>query len=55
MFVLGLIYWMYSRSLDNTISFLEKKFSSFPDLLEANVIALKTGYHYGETTEVVSF
>lgn len=52
MFVLGLVYWMYSRSLDNTILFLEKKFAEAPDLLEANLIALKTGYHYAETTEV---
>lgn len=26
MFVLGLIYWMYNRNLDNTITFLNEKF-----------------------------
>ncbi|MDR8392320.1 2-oxoacid:acceptor oxidoreductase subunit alpha [Aliifodinibius sp. S!AR15-10] len=54
MFVLGLLYWMYSRPLDSTISFLEKKFKDKPDIAEANVKVLKEGYHYGETTEVFS-
>jgi 2-oxoglutarate ferredoxin oxidoreductase subunit alpha len=27
MFVLGFLYWMYNRSMDNTISFLKEKFS----------------------------
>ena len=26
MFVLGFLYWMYNRSLDNTINFLKEKF-----------------------------
>jgi 2-oxoglutarate ferredoxin oxidoreductase subunit alpha len=51
MFVLGFIYWMYNRSLDNTIDFLKRKFRSNPDFIEANIKILHAGYHYGETTE----
>ena len=54
MFVLGFVYWMYSRKLDNTISFIEKKFKFLPDVLDANIKALKAGYHYAETTETFS-
>ena len=51
MFVLGFIYWMFSQSPDNTIKFIQHKFKSKPEIAEANINALKTGYHYGETSE----
>lgn len=51
MFVLGFLYWMYGRNLDNTITFLETKFAKKPEILEANITALKAGYFYGDTTE----
>ena len=51
MFVLGFLYWMYSRSLDNSIKFLEEKFVKKKDILDANVKVLKAGYHFGETSE----
>jgi 2-oxoglutarate ferredoxin oxidoreductase subunit alpha len=51
MFVLGFLYWMYNRSMDNTISFLTEKFSKRNDILESNIFALKAGYNYGDTTE----
>lgn len=54
MLVLGFLYWMYERPLDSTIRHLEKKFSGNPEIAEANTKVLKAGYHYGETTEVVS-
>jgi len=53
MFVLGFIYWIYNRSLDHTIRFIEQKFAKRPDIIEANVKALKAGFHYGDTTEVM--
>ncbi|TVQ01698.1 MAG: 2-oxoacid:acceptor oxidoreductase subunit alpha [Balneolaceae bacterium] len=52
MFVLGLLYWMYNRPLDSTISFLNHKFAKKPEIAEGNIKVLKDGYHYGETTEV---
>lgn len=51
MFVLGYIYWMYNRSIENTVAFLEAKFKNRPDLTDANIKALKAGYNYGDTTE----
>ena len=53
MFALGLLYWLYERDLETTISFLEKKFASKPLIIESNVKALKTGYYYGETIEAI--
>ncbi len=51
MFVLGFLYWMYSRKLGNTIEFIEQKFKAKQDLIDANVKVLKTGYHFGDTSE----
>src|SRR5690606_17574543 len=51
MFVLGFLYWMYNRSLETTIKFINQKFKGKPDLIEANVKVLKAGYHYGDTSE----
>jgi 2-oxoglutarate ferredoxin oxidoreductase subunit alpha len=54
MFVLGFLYWIYSRNLDNTIAFIEEKFAKKPELIDANVKVLKTGYHFGDTSETFS-
>jgi len=51
MFVLGYIYWMYNRSLENTIGFLQEKFGKKPVIFNSNVKVLQAGYNYGETTE----
>ncbi len=51
MFVLGFLYWHYGRDLASTIEFLKRKFKKKTDILEANLKVLRTGYHYGETTE----
>ncbi|TQS43121.1 2-oxoglutarate ferredoxin oxidoreductase subunit alpha, partial [Cryptosporangium phraense] len=51
MFALGLVSWLYSRQIDSTVGFLEKKFATKPDVAAANVAALKAGWNYGETTE----
>lgn len=53
MFALGMVFWMFSRPLDHTIQFLEKKFSNKPDIFEANVKVLKAGYNYAETLELL--
>ena len=51
MFALGLLMWMYGRTVDSVEEFLRGKFSSKPTILEANVLALRMGWNYGETTE----
>ena len=51
MFVLGFLYWMYNRSLDNTINFLKEKFSKKETIRNSNIKVLQAGYNYGDTTE----
>jgi 2-oxoglutarate ferredoxin oxidoreductase subunit alpha len=51
MFVLGYIYWIYNRTMDTTIQFIEQKFKKNLAVVEANIKALKAGYNYGETSE----
>ncbi|HRG81091.1 MAG TPA: 2-oxoacid:acceptor oxidoreductase subunit alpha [Chitinophagaceae bacterium] len=51
MFVLGFLYWMYNRDMNNTIDFLKEKFGKKPDILDSNVKVLQAGYNYGDTTE----
>ena len=51
MFVLGFVYWLYSRDLTSTFSFLHDKFSKQPEILDSNIKALQAGYNYGDTVE----
>ena len=51
MVVLGFLYWMYNREMDNTIQFIKVKFGKKPEIFESNVKALQAGYNYGDTTE----
>lgn len=51
MFVLGFLYFMYNRNMDNTIAFLKEKFGKKPEIFESNVKVLQAGYNYGDTTE----
>jgi 2-oxoglutarate ferredoxin oxidoreductase subunit alpha len=51
MFALGLLSWMYTRPTAGTEAFLEKKFGARPEILAANLAALRAGWNYGETTE----
>jgi 2-oxoglutarate ferredoxin oxidoreductase subunit alpha len=51
MFVLGFLYWMYNRDMENTIRFLTDKFHKKPEILDSNVKALRAGYNFGDTTE----
>lgn len=51
MFVLGFLYWMYNRDMENTISFLTEKFGKKDVILQSNIKALKAGYNFADTTE----
>src|ERR1700758_4932801 len=51
MFALGLLSWMYGRPIETSERFIREKFGRKPDVAEANVLALKAGWNYGETTE----
>lgn len=51
MFALGLLSWMYHRPTQATENFLKTKFAKNPEILQANLLAYRTGWNYGETTE----
>ncbi|UZJ25287.1 2-oxoacid:acceptor oxidoreductase subunit alpha [Rhodococcus antarcticus] len=51
MFALGLLSWMYHRDTEATAEFLRTKFAKNTAVAEANVLAYKAGWNYGETTE----
>jgi 2-oxoglutarate ferredoxin oxidoreductase subunit alpha len=51
-FALGLMFWLYERSMDPTLRWIDEKFSKRPVVAEANKRALKAGYAFGETTEI---
>ncbi|AYY15710.1 2-oxoacid:acceptor oxidoreductase subunit alpha [Actinobacteria bacterium YIM 96077] len=51
MFALGLLSWMYGRSIDGTVTFLQSKFATKAAIRDANISAVKAGWNYGETTE----
>jgi 2-oxoglutarate ferredoxin oxidoreductase subunit alpha len=50
-FALGMCYWLYNRSMDSTVRWINDKFSKKPLLVEANQLAMKAGYSYCEATE----
>jgi 2-oxoglutarate ferredoxin oxidoreductase subunit alpha len=50
-FALGMVFWMFDRSMKTTREWLFKKFARKPVIAEANFKALQTGYFLGETTE----
>jgi len=51
-FALGIMFWLYERSMDPTIRWIDGKFKARPVIAEANTRALKAGYAFGETTEI---
>lgn len=51
-FALGLMYWIYNRPIEISMKWLEAKFAKKPEVLEANKIALQSGFNFGETTEI---
>ena len=51
MFVLGFLYWMYNRGMENTTNFIREKFGKKPEIMESNIKALHAGFNYGDTTE----
>jgi len=50
-FALGMCYWLYNRSMDTSVRWIEDKFKSKPALVNANRTAMQAGYSYCEATE----
>jgi 2-oxoglutarate/2-oxoacid ferredoxin oxidoreductase subunit alpha len=53
MFALGMVFWLFNESLDQTIEFFNRKFKNKPTLGEANIKALKAGYNFALTIEAI--
>ena len=51
-YALGVVYWLYNKSPEYTLGWIEEKFKKKPELIEANTKVLKAGYYFGETTEI---
>jgi 2-oxoglutarate ferredoxin oxidoreductase subunit alpha len=51
-YALGLMYWLYDRPMEPTLKWVEEKFGNKPEIAEANIMALKAGYNYADTTEI---
>lgn len=52
MWALGLIYWMYGRTRQASVDWLNAKFSKMPEIAAANIAALNAGHAFGETAEM---
>src|SRR5258707_11428671 len=50
-FALGVLYWLYDRPMETTLSWIQAKFAKSPELAKANEIPLRTGYNFADTTE----
>lgn len=50
-FSLGLVYWLYERDMKVTEDYLKHQFAKKPEILEANLRALRAGFNYGFSTE----
>src|SRR5262245_16987202 len=51
-FCLGMTSWLYHRPIEPSESWLREKFKKTPDLVEANVRALRAGYNFAENSEL---
>jgi len=49
-FALGMCYWLFSRPMEPTVEWLEKRFAAKPELAAANVKVMKAGYNYCDIT-----
>jgi 2-oxoglutarate ferredoxin oxidoreductase subunit alpha len=51
-FALGLICWLYGRPTETTVQWIKERFAKTPMVIEANTLAFKAGYNFGETAEL---
>ncbi|MBN2423875.1 MAG: 2-oxoacid:acceptor oxidoreductase subunit alpha [Calditrichaceae bacterium] len=51
-FALGILYWLFTRSMDSTMEWIKQKFKNDPEYMDANIKALNAGYSYALSTEL---
>lgn len=54
MFVLGLLFWLFDRNIDNAYTFIKEKFSKNELILKANYEAMRAGFNYGDNLQLFS-
>ncbi|MBK3517873.1 2-oxoacid:acceptor oxidoreductase subunit alpha [Carboxylicivirga marina] len=54
MYALGLVYWLFDRSLDHTKEYIKKKFAKNQLVVDANVKVLDDGYNYGNIIQALT-
>ncbi len=52
-FALGIVFWLYSRTLDHTTTWIRNRFAKRPEIANANVVAMNAGYNYADITEIL--
>lgn len=50
MFALGIVCWLFDRTLDHAIDFINRRFAKKELIRQANIKALNDGYNYGHNT-----
>jgi 2-oxoglutarate ferredoxin oxidoreductase subunit alpha len=51
-FALGMVYWMFDRPIEPSVSWINKKFKGKDDIVLANVKVLKAGWNFAEKNPV---
>ena len=51
-FALGLVSWLYQRPTDVTERWIAERYGKNPIVVEANTLAFRAGYNFGETAEL---
>ncbi|MCH7812497.1 MAG: 2-oxoacid:acceptor oxidoreductase subunit alpha [Planctomycetes bacterium] len=51
-YALGVVFWLYGRSMDGTLKWIDQKFGKNAAVADANARALRAGYNFGETAEI---
>jgi 2-oxoglutarate ferredoxin oxidoreductase subunit alpha len=51
-FALGMVYWLFDRPMEPTIEWIREKFKNNPEVIDANIRSLKSGYTYCNATYI---
>lgn len=51
-FALGVISWLYNRPTDTTLDWIGTRYAAKPLVVEANQLAFRAGFNFGETAEL---
>ncbi len=52
MFALGIVMYLFNRTLDSVYDYFETKFKGKPEVIKANRTVLDAGFHYADTWEL---